>query len=179
MNEIHFDRVLEGLGFDYDQFVDLCILLGCDYCDTIRGIGPVRAVELIAKHKNIETIIKTLDQKKYPIPENFNYQRARELFKTPVVTDPATIELKWKDPDEEGLVDFLVKEKGFNEERVRSGVAKLKKARSGSVQQRIDSFFSFTPKPPPAPKPFTSAGKRKSATAASAAAKQPAKKKKK
>lgn len=161
MNEIHFDRVLEGLGFDYDQFVDLCILLGCDYCDTIRGIGPVRAVELVAKYKNIETIIKNIDTKKYPVPENFNYQRARELFKTPDVIEPSTIELKWKDPDEEGLVEFLVKDKGFNEERVRSGIAKLKKARSGSVQQRIDSFFSFTPKPPPTSKPVVSASKRK------------------
>lgn len=171
MNEIHVDKVLEGLGFDYDQFVDLCILLGCDYCDTIRGIGPVRAVELIAKYKNIETVIKHIDTKKYPVPENFNYQRARELFKTPDVLDPATIELKWKDPDEEGLVEFLVKDKGFNEERVRSGIAKLKKARSGSVQQRIDSFFSFAPKPPPASKP-ASALKRKGSSASSAAAKK-------
>lgn len=30
-------QVLEGLGLTMDQFVDLCILCGCDYCDTIRG----------------------------------------------------------------------------------------------------------------------------------------------
>lgn len=30
-------QVLEGLGLNMDQFVDLCILCGCDYCDTIRG----------------------------------------------------------------------------------------------------------------------------------------------
>jgi hypothetical protein len=28
-------------------------------------------------------------------------------------------QLEWKEPDEEGLVQFLCKEKGFNEERVR------------------------------------------------------------
>lgn len=168
MSEFHVDKVLEGLGFDNDQFVDLCILLGCDYCDTIRGIGPVRAVELVSKYKNIETILKNIDTKKYPVPENFNYQRARELFKTPDVIDPKTIELKWKDPDEEGLVEFLVKDKGFNEERVRSGIAKLKKARSGSVQQRIDSFFSFAPKPPPTSKPAAvTATKRKGSSTSS------------
>ena len=45
------------------QFIDLCILLGCDYCDSIRGIGPKRAVDLIKQHKNIETILKNLDSK--------------------------------------------------------------------------------------------------------------------
>jgi flap endonuclease-1 len=29
--------VLEGLGLTMEQFIDLCILAGCDYCDTIRG----------------------------------------------------------------------------------------------------------------------------------------------
>ena len=32
---------------DQDQFVDLCILLGCDYVDKIRGIGPKKAIELV------------------------------------------------------------------------------------------------------------------------------------
>jgi flap endonuclease-1 len=26
-----------------EQFVDLCILCGCDYCDSVRGIGPKKA----------------------------------------------------------------------------------------------------------------------------------------
>ncbi len=30
-----------------DQFVDLCILLGCDYCDKIKGVGPKNALKLI------------------------------------------------------------------------------------------------------------------------------------
>ncbi len=30
-------QVLEGLGLTSDQFVDLCILCGCDYCGTIKG----------------------------------------------------------------------------------------------------------------------------------------------
>lgn len=29
------------------QFIDFCILCGCDYAGTIRGIGPVRALQLI------------------------------------------------------------------------------------------------------------------------------------
>ena len=45
------------------QFIDLCILLGCDYCDSIKGIGPKRAIDLVKQHKTIEDIVKNLDAK--------------------------------------------------------------------------------------------------------------------
>lgn len=38
--EINLGRVLEELGFTYPEFVDLCMLLGCDYMDKIKGMGP-------------------------------------------------------------------------------------------------------------------------------------------
>ncbi len=28
-----------------DAFIDFCILCGCDYASTIKGIGPVRALQ--------------------------------------------------------------------------------------------------------------------------------------
>ena len=31
-------QVLEGLKLTADQFVDLCILCGCDYVGTIKGV---------------------------------------------------------------------------------------------------------------------------------------------
>lgn len=31
-------QILEGLNLTMDQFIDLCILSGCDYCESIRGI---------------------------------------------------------------------------------------------------------------------------------------------
>jgi flap endonuclease-1 len=73
--------------------VDLCILLGCDYCDSIKGIGPQRAVELIDKHKSLEEIIRTLDPKKYPIPDDWMYNEARQLFLNPEVLDPKDIDV--------------------------------------------------------------------------------------
>lgn len=90
--------------------------MGCDYCDTIRGIGPKRALDLVKEHKTIEKIIDKLDKDKYPIPENWMYKEARELFIHPEITDPETIDLKWSEPNEEGLVDYMVKEKGFKYE---------------------------------------------------------------
>jgi len=142
--ELHLDDVLEGLHLNMDQFIDLCILLRCDYCDNIRGIGQKRAMELITKYGCLEKILENLDTKKYPIPEHFPYEEVRGLFKHPEVADPETFEFKWGEPDVEGLRKFLVEEKAFNEKRVMDAIEKLKKSKSTSVQGRLDGFFTVT-----------------------------------
>lgn len=156
IQEFYLDKILMELKLSQEEFIDLCILLGCDYCDSIKGIGPKRAMELIRQYKSIEEIIKHIDTKKYTLPEEWPYQEARELFKNPEVLNVEEVELKWETPNEEELVKFLVQEKGFSEERIRSGIKKLQKARQSSTQGRLDSFFKVLPITP------SPANKRKS-----------------
>nr|XP_037283600.1 flap endonuclease 1-like [Rhipicephalus microplus] len=160
IKEFHLDKVLSGLEMNRDEFIDLCILLGCDYCESIRGIGPKRAVELIKQHKCIEKIITAIDSKKYTVPEDWPYKEARQLFLEPEVTPADNVQLKWSDPDEEGLVKFLCEENGFSEERIRNGAKKLLKGRNTTTQGRLDTFFKVLPS--------DSSAKRKSETASEA-----------
>jgi len=147
IKEFHLANVLEGMDLNQEQFVDLCILLGCDYVDKIKGVGPKKAIELVKKHKNIETILDNIDKSKYPPPENWLFTEARRLFVTPEVTSASEIELKWEKPDEEALVAYMCGEKGFAEDRIRNGCKKLDKARGGATQGRLDSFFKVMPSP--------------------------------
>jgi len=78
IQEINYAKAIAGMEITHDQFVDLCILLGCDYCDTIRGIGPKTALKLIREHGDIETILKNLNRDKYVIPESYEPNRARK-----------------------------------------------------------------------------------------------------
>jgi len=148
IKEFYYEKILEGFEMDKDQFIDLCLLLGCDYCDKIRGIGPKNAIKLIQEHKSIEKIIEAIDTKKFIVPENWVYEGARELFKKPEVTLASDIDLKWEKPDVEGLVKFMSEENGFAEDRIRSGAEKLLKAKQGSTQGRLDSFFKVLPSTP-------------------------------
>ena len=45
----------QGLDFSHEKFVDLCILCGCDYTGSIKGIGPKKAFALIRQvnHKQL------------------------------------------------------------------------------------------------------------------------------
>ncbi|KAF6817874.1 DNA-repair protein rad2 [Colletotrichum musicola] len=151
IQEVHVAKVLEGLGMDRKQFVDLCILLGCDYLDPIPKIGPTTALKLIREHGTLEKLVEGINadpKKKYQIPEDWPYQDARELFFNPDVrqADDPLCDFKWEKPDMEGLVQFLVTEKGFSEDRVRSGGARLEKNLKSSQQVRLDGFFKVIPK---------------------------------
>lgn len=85
VQELHYDKLMTVLGLSHAQFVDLCILMGCDYVPNIKGIGPKKAFELIKKHENIETILENIDTKKYTPVENWQYKDARRLFVEPEV----------------------------------------------------------------------------------------------
>jgi flap endonuclease-1 len=65
------------------------------------------------------------------------------LFKEPDVraADDPLCDFKWEGPDVEGLVKYLVEEKGFNEDRVKSGAARLSKNVKSAQQSRLEGFF--------------------------------------
>jgi len=142
VQELSYEKLMAVLELTHEEFVDLCILMGCDYVPNIRGIGPKKSFELIKKHKSIENILKAIDQKKYPPPEDWRFADARELFLEPEVhknIDPP----KWKSPDVEATVEFLHNEKGFAEERIRNGLKRLAKSKGKTNQGRMDDFFKM------------------------------------
>eukprot|EP00796_Vickermania_ingenoplastis_P000416 gene416-222_t len=122
--EVHLNDVLQETGLSMDQFIDLCILLGCDYLPKLPGIGPQKAWENIQKYGSIEKI-------------------ARALFKHPEVVPAEDVAIQFSEPDESGLMKFLVEEKLFNPERVTKGIARLKAAMKVKTQGRLDQFLPF------------------------------------
>jgi flap endonuclease-1 len=78
------DTILDKLELNSDQWVDFCILCGCDYSKRIRGMGPNNSFKYIKECGNIETIVSNYvgaDKKFKDLPNNFNYGNARELMK--------------------------------------------------------------------------------------------------
>lgn len=145
IDQLEYEEVLKGLGMDKSTFVDMCILLGCDYCETIKGVGPVTAYKLIKEHGSLDNIVDWINKhpdSKYKVPENWPYKEAKELFMNPEILKADDVNFKWTEPNVDGLVSFMVTEKGFNEDRIRSGAEKLKKGLKGGVQGRLDGFFT-------------------------------------
>lgn len=149
VTEFSLRKLLHKLNLTQKEFVDLCILLGCDYCDKISGLGPKRALALIQKHRTIEDVVLHVNRKTHPVPQFWKYREARNVF---LHQPPTSIpELTWTEPDEEALVRFL----STKEERVRKRLAtfqekrqKLReeRAKNKCKQTRMDDFFRVTRK---------------------------------
>ncbi|XP_032078243.1 probable flap endonuclease 1 homolog [Thamnophis elegans] len=143
LEEISLPIVLQKLGMTQEQFVDLCILLGCDYCSKVRGLGPKKALKLLQLHGSIEGVLRNTSRKTYPLPDGWHLQETRRLFLQPEVADPGQVVLEWKEPDEEGLVNFLTHEKHMKESRVRGRLKRWRDARRKlrEVQESTSKAF--------------------------------------
>lgn len=88
--EIQLAHLLAGLDLSYEQFIDFCILCGCDYTAKIPMLGPVKALAFIKEHQNLDKVVEVINstdslRKKHPVPDDFNYLIARRLFMKPTV----------------------------------------------------------------------------------------------
>jgi flap endonuclease-1 len=114
--------VLKELDLAYEQLIDVGILIGTDFNpDGIRGLGPKTALKLIKEHGTIENALPHIKNAQFPYPP----ASIREIFLHPQVTDAYALD--WKAPNMDGIVDFLVREKDFSEDRVRKAVEKMQK----------------------------------------------------
>lgn len=96
VDEVHLDKALEGLGLTTEQFTDLCILLGCDYLEPIKGVGPKKALKLIRTHNSLGNVLDALREenaKSISIPEFYPWKEAQNLFLRPDVTKGDEIEV--------------------------------------------------------------------------------------
>lgn len=140
--EVNLKVALQQLDISMAEFTDFCILCGCDYVDHLKGIGPNTAIKLILQHRTLEKILESLDPVKMPVPPKFSHQcqAAHQLFEECQSVDPNT-ELKWQEPDFDGLRKFLVEENSFAEDRVARYCDRLRAAKSKTKQQPLSMFF--------------------------------------
>ena len=117
LSVFNLKSMLDELNLTHDQFIELCILCGCDYCPTIPNIGTVKSLQVINNYKNIEEYIKKVN----PIlPENYiqNYKESIQIFKSyygifddkiPLVTSNLNIQLL-----REYLISLDINQKSIN-----------------------------------------------------------------
>ena len=117
---IKLTDVLEECGITYEQLIDVGILIGTDFNpDGIKGLGPKTALKLIKEYGTLEKALPYIKNAEFPHPP----EKIREIFLHPKVSNDYV--LRWQQPNVDGIVDFLVGEKDFSEERVRKAIEKM------------------------------------------------------
>jgi flap endonuclease-1 len=117
---VELGKVLSDLGITREQLVDIGILVGTDFNpEGVKGIGPKTALQLIREHGTIEKVVPQLKEASFPVEP----QRIRDIFLHPKVRDDYP--LVWREPNVDGVVEFMCGERDFDEERVRKALEKM------------------------------------------------------
>ncbi len=125
---IRLAEVLEGLGITREQLIEIGILVGTDFNEGARGVGPKTALKLVREGRFGETVAERLPELD-PAP-------ILDFFLAPPAGAPAVLE--WRAPDGEGLRAMLCDEYSFSVERVNGALERLGVT---AGQKTLDQWF--------------------------------------
>jgi len=133
---INLSSFLSHHGITREQLIDIAILMGTDFNEGIKGIGPKTAVNLLKKYGKIENMPAEIRSK----IEDQNYERVRRIFLKPSVTSNYT--LTYEGLDEENLIDFLCNQRDFSPQRVETAIQRMKKFYEHMKQTELERWFT-------------------------------------
>lgn len=120
---------LEALGIGRHQLVDVALLVGTDFNEGVKGIGPKKALGLIQRYASAENLPEDIREK---LPQNL--EEVRDIFLNPRVLKEYSLKAPRPDPD--GIIRFLSEERGFSRDRVARIASRL-------VEAQFDADFQL------------------------------------
>ncbi len=125
---IRLTAALEGLGIGREELIQVGVLVGTDFNEGVRGVGPKTALKIVREGRFEETVAERL-------PE-FDPAPVIEFFLHPPFG--GTVDLAWRPPDGEGLSAMLCDEYSFSGERVKGALERLGVT---AGQRTLDQWF--------------------------------------
>jgi flap endonuclease-1 len=114
---IELPRLLDAYAITREQLVDAAILIGTDFNEGVKGIGPKKALKLVQQHGRIEAMPPVVRD---ALDDAETIDEIRQLFLQPEVT--ADFEVRFVEPDVAGIIRFLCDEREFSRERVEAAL---------------------------------------------------------
>ncbi|MFP4005732.1 MAG: flap endonuclease-1 [Candidatus Hadarchaeia archaeon] len=131
---IELEKILDKHGIERKQLIAIGILVGTDFNDGIKGIGPKKSLKLVKKIGGIDKIVESGEIESLSVDP----LEVEKLFMTPEVTDDYNIE--WMDPKPEKIKEFLCEKHDFSESRIDTGIEKLKKGSEKRAQVSLEKW---------------------------------------
>jgi flap endonuclease-1 len=119
---IELESLLSALRIDREQLVDVAILVGTDFNEGVKGIGPKKALSLVREFGRIERMPDEIRAAAGDV------DAVRRIYLSPDVTDRFTI--AFGEPDVPGVLDFLCGEREFSRDRVTAALDRAFSQRS-------------------------------------------------
>ena len=138
---IELEKVLETLEINLNRLICLGILVGTDYNPKgIPGIGQKKALQLVQKHEDPESIFAEVEEKINSLPQEdfFDWKEIFDLFRK---ADVKGENFSFMKTDEKKIKEILVERHDFSEERIEKQLGKLREIREKSRQKELGKWF--------------------------------------
>jgi flap endonuclease-1 len=122
---VSLEDVLSNLGLSREQLIEVALLVGTDYNEGVKGLGPKKALEAVRGGKFSD----------YDVDPGL-----KDLFLHPEVAD--SVSYSFSMPDNEGIYAFLCDEHDFSRIRVERALERLNKGLESVLKQEtLDQWF--------------------------------------
>ena len=120
--EILLQETLIQNKINQEKLIMIALLIGNDYVDGIKGIGPKTALKIVSKINSIDELFNFLRIKGKNFENEEEVKQAYMIFKQPEIEEIEKDEIFWKEIDEDRLLKFMCEEHDFSEERIKNAL---------------------------------------------------------
>lgn len=131
---IILQEILKHHEITRNQLIDIAILIGTDFNQGVKGIGPKKALKLIKTYGQLENLPNEISSKL-----TGKRDKIRKIFMEPKVTQ--NIRLEYGELQEEELYRFLCQERDFSRKRVETAVRRMKEFYSRRTQTELGEWL--------------------------------------
>jgi flap endonuclease-1 len=125
----NLDKIQTNLELNNEQWINLCILSGCDYLSRVPGIGVKNAYKLIKKHQNLNDIYNVFSHK---APNDYidQFSKAKDLFTKIIET--------------EEINNLVLTKKNCNMEQISPFLREYTNLTEKQINNRLNIINNFT-----------------------------------
>ncbi|HIJ98763.1 TPA: flap endonuclease-1 [archaeon] len=130
---IELDSAIKEIEVTREQLIEMGILIGTDFNEGVKGIGPKKSLAHI-KEKSLKEWIK---EGKFEF--EVDVEVLKKIFLKPEITK--NYSLNWQPYDQEKLIEILHEKHDFSKERIENALEKLEKSRGAKDQKSLQEWF--------------------------------------
>lgn len=133
---IELDETLNRLGINQEKLIALGIIIGTDFNPGgIKGIGPVNALKIVKRCKDLNEIFKEVN---WDFHFNYPWQDVFNIFNKKEYNE---YHLKWKPINEAELKDLLINKFEFSEKTIDKKLKNLNNVKKTNAQTGLNQFI--------------------------------------
>ncbi len=131
---VELQGMLDALGINREQLITIGLLVGTDYNDGVKGVGPKTAIKLVKEHKTLDRVIENVKW-----TDDMSARELFEFFMNPPGPDHPKI--AWARPQPDRIIRFMVDQHDFSRDRIEKVVSRIEDVYSKGAQSSLGNWL--------------------------------------